>query len=130
LRKTNLFWRLDVKSALHTCLFFTIGKEFTMEPIVYNGNVTSMQNYRYKRMRERMSDSVNKASKVIESFSVTMTLNLTSANDDVTGTRHTYCVLITFNWNIKAIRIAIICINYAIYYCREILIFLLKISYN
>jgi len=47
--------------------------------------------------RERMSDSVNKASKVIESFSVTMTLNLTSPNDDVTGTRHTYCVLITFN---------------------------------
>ena len=71
-----------------------------MEPIVYNGNVTSMQNYRYKRTRERMSEvSVSKASKVIESFSVTMTLNPTSPNDDVTETRHTYCVLITFNVN-------------------------------
>lgn len=41
----------------------------------YNGDVTSMRNYRYKRTRERMrSDFVNKASKVIESSPVPVTL--------------------------------------------------------
>lgn len=111
--------------------FFTMGEEFTMEPIVYNGNVTSMQNYRYKRTRECMSDSVNKASKVIESFSVTMTLNLTSSNDDVTGTRHTYNVLIrsllmlikTLKQSLRSELLSLYALITSIYYCRKILFF-------
>lgn len=70
----NLFERLEVKSALHTCLFLQWTACLQWNAIAYNGDVTSMRNYRYKRTRECTSDFVNKASKVIESLPVPVTL--------------------------------------------------------